>query len=186
MRVLLSLFTVLVSPVVSLVLNGDEVWVIGAEAPSVSSALVLVQKDAYQVLGIAPVLLTAPPLKGSLPAGTVVVYMGTVAAAPWLASFDLAGCLTGWESHCVKSFPAGANGTAGYPSIVATGEGARGAIYGAFSFSEDVLNVNPWALFTDDPPAYVGSLTLNDTLSLVFPSPQYTWRGLFFNDEVRQ
>lgn len=169
----------------ALTLTGDEVWVIsGSEPTPLASALVLVQKDAYLVLGIAPVILSAPPAAGSLPAGTVVVYVGSVDAAPWLSGFDLSGCVTGWESHCVKAFPPGAAGTAGYASIVATGEGMRGAMYGAFSFSEDVLGVNPWALFTDDPPAYVGSATLNDSLSLTWPSPQYRWRGLFINDEV--
>ena len=168
----------------ALTLTGDEVWILSSNEPGpVAKAALLVQKDAYMVLGIAPVVLSAPPTAGSLPAGTTVIYLGSIEAAPWLTSFDLSGCSTGWESHCVKAFPASASGAAGYASVVATGEGMRGAIYGALSFSEEVLGVNPWALFTDDPPAYVGSATLNDSLALVWPPPQYKWRGLFLNDE---
>ena len=169
----------------ALTLTGDEVWIVSAnESGPVAKATLLVQKDAYMVLGIAPVVLSAPPAAGSLPAGTTLVYLGSVEAAPWLLAFDLSGCSTGWESHCVKAFPASASGAAGYASVVATGEGMRGAIYGALSFSENVLGVNPWSLFTDDPPAFVGSVTLNDSLALLWPPPQYKWRGLFFNDEV--
>ncbi len=175
-------FLSLAAVAIDLTLNGDEVWVISPSEPApVSSALLLAQKDAYMTLGVAPVVLSAPPAPRSLPAGTTVVFMGTPGAAPWLAAFDLSGCFVGWESHCVKAFPPGASG---YASIVATGQGDRGAIYGALSFSEAVLGVNPWALFTDDPPAYVGSVSLNASLELLWGPPKYKYRGLFFNDEV--
>ena len=171
--------------VTSLTLTGDEVWVVSPqEQGPASSAILLAQKDAYFVLGIVPVVLSAPPIAGSLPQGSVVVYMGSIQAAPWLDLFDLTGCMTGWESHCVKAFPAESNGSSGYASIIATGEGMRGVIYGALSFSESVLGVNPWALFTDDPTAYVGSVSLDDNLALTWSPPQFKWRGLFFNDEV--
>ena len=66
-----------------LTLDGDEVWVISPTEPaSVASALLLVQRDAYMTLGVAPVILSSPPAARSLPAGTTVVYLGTPDAAP--------------------------------------------------------------------------------------------------------
>lgn len=177
----------------AITLDGNAIFVIPGgsapgdiyrQSPNVSTGVGLalrdVSRDFYKVLGYVPYVAASMPAVNSLPNGTVVVYFGNLESAPWLSSFDLSDCFTGWESHCVKAFAAGPNG---YPSIVATGTGDRGAIYGAYSFSENVLGVNPWYLWTDDEPTYVGSLPVNDTLDLTWAPPKFAHRTWFPNDE---
>lgn len=182
----------------SLSLTGEEVWVIasgefpfargpGPSPPSrgaIALALRDVLRDAHLVLGRTPVVLAAPPSAGQLPAGTVVVYAGSTSGAPWLASWPgvAASCLAGVEAHCVLAFNA-SQSPGGYASIVATGAGVRGAIYGAYSFSEHVLGVNPWYRFTDDPPAFAAPLSVDGALNLSFAPPVFAYRGFFVNDE---
>ena len=167
-----------------LVLTGDEVFVISpAEPTPVSLALKDVLFDYYLVLGRRPVVLPAPPAPGALPANTTLLLLGSADAAPWLAAGPrvAAACLTGYESHCVL---VNSGAVAGYPStIVATGTGVRGAIFGAYALSEGVLGVNPLTHFTDDVPAYAAPLTIADDLAIVFAPPKFKFRGLFINDE---
>ena len=132
----------------ALTLTGDEVFVISPTEPqSVALALGDVLREVYLVLGRRPLGLAAPPALGALPANTTLVLLGTLDAAPWLTSLFpsvAADCASGWEAHCVLVTPS-AGGVPGYPrAIVATGAGARGAMYGAFAFSETVLGTNPW------------------------------------------
>jgi hypothetical protein len=145
--------------------------------PAHTLALRDVQRDLYTVTGHVIFPTNVPPAPGSLPAGTVVVYLLTDgdAAPPGLST---AGCFGGWETHCVVA------GTSnGYPSLLATGSGVRGAIFGWYSFSEVVLGVNPYYLFTDDLPSYTPSLAYNATLHLAFQPPKFRFRTWFINDE---
>lgn len=150
---------------------------IGGESPAVALALNDLDRDFYSATGLAAVVLTSPPAAGSLPNGTLVVYLGTTDAAPWLTGFTSLPptCWAGWEAHCVVALPAGAQGTAGYQSIVATGVGTRGAIFAAYTFSDAVLGFKPLFLFTDTPPARAdpADIVIPDDLSLVFAPPQY-------------
>lgn len=162
-------------------LDGDAVFVLPYGLSSgVELALRDVQYDFYKTMGIVPVVQNGYPAAGSLPEGTTLVYFGDPSSANWLNQFDLTGCVTGWESHCVKTFASGPNG---YPAIVATGTGKRGAIFGAYAFSEHVLGVNPWYHFTDDAPAYQGSIDVNASMSLTWAPPMFTHRAWFPNDE---
>jgi hypothetical protein len=156
------------------------------EGEAMGMALRDVESNLYTVTGVAPILLSQPPAAGSLPAGTTVLYFGTATAAPWLASFGLpAGCAAGDEAHCVVAAPAGGPGTAGYASVVSTGAGTRGAIYGAYAFTDVVLGFKPLFLMTDTPPAFAGGggVVINASLALVVPPPRYKYRAPFFNDE---
>jgi hypothetical protein len=83
----------------------------------------------------------------------------------------------------VVAVPGSASPWGGYPVIAATGTGTRGAIFGAYAFSERVLGVNPWHLFNDDPPTYAGSVTVNASAPIVYPPPLYKYRAWFTNDE---
>jgi hypothetical protein len=170
-----------------LTLTGDEVWVVSAnEGSAIKAAVRNVNLDAYNVLGVAPVIVNSPPARGSLPNSTILVYFGTTAGSPWLTGFQLPGtCVSGWEAHCVLAFPPTAAGTNGYSTIVATGSGLRGGIYGAYTFAEEILGINPWAAFTDDFPAYAGpgGVSLNSSISIVIPPPAFRYRGIFINDE---
>lgn len=162
------------------------VVVSAAENDAMKLALQDLDRDLYTVTGSAAVTLNAPPTPGSLPTGTAVIYFGTLAAAPWLSSFALPPtCLEGWEAHCVVSVPAGGPGSAGYQSIVATGVGVRGAIYGAYTFSDAVLGFKPLFLFTDTPAAYAGpqGLWVDDNITIVFTPPKFDYRATFINDE---
>jgi len=165
--------------------EGDAVEPIGFQL-----ALRDVQLDWYRVLGHPPPVqsyplridtdVTAadtvqpppPPYTGP------VVYFGTLENAPWLQSFaELSGCdlAAGEEAHCVFVT---ANG-----SIVATGNGTRGAIYALYEFSEKVLGVDPWWRFTDNAPAYVGTIELAAEFKSIVRPPAFTYRGVFTNDE---
>jgi len=178
-------FFVFLTLVGSMVLTGDEVWVLSStESLSVSLAVKDVLLDAYLTLGRRPFILDSPPQPGDLPSNTTLIFVGSVEAAPWLVTaFPRvpAACLTGYESHCVL---VGGGAVTGYTStIVATGTGLRGAIFGAYALSEGVLGVNPWKHFTDDVPSFSAPLSIENDLALIFAPPRFKFRGFFVNDE---
>jgi len=143
-----------------------------------------VQRDFYIVTGLVGYSQSGYPAPNSLPAGTVVVYFGNEINAPWINNFGSAvqACYSGWESHCVVAIPA-ASSPNGYDSIIATGTGMRGGIFGAYSFSELILGVNPWYRFTDDVPTYQNNITVSNTFSQIYNPPQFKYRSWFPNDE---
>ena len=111
------------------------------------------------------------------PPPPAAVYVGTLGACPWLASeFDLSACNLhlGEESHCVVV----RNG-----SIIAAGNGTRGAIYALYELADAVLGVDPWWRFTQHAPEYLGSVELPDTFASIVPPPAFKYRGVFTNDE---
>lgn len=182
---LVSSYTSYVS---SLTLTGDAVLVFpNTVNTSTGEALAFrdVQKDFYSVTGYVGYSTNTYPAPNSLPTGTVVVYFGNNVNSPWLSNFGsslLQSCYSGWESHCVIVVPASSSPN-GYASIIATGTGMRGSIYGAYSFSEVILGVNPWYRFTDDIPVYQSNITVVDTFSQVYNPPQFKYRSWFPNDE---
>jgi hypothetical protein len=171
----------------TLTLDPYVVVVSPGEGPAFSLAMADVSANLYTVTGVAPIVVAAPPAAGSLPPGTTVLYFGTTAAAPWLEAFALpGGCTGGWEAHCVAAFPAGSAGApGGYAAVVSTGAGVRGAIFGAYTFTDVVLGFKPLFLFTDTPPAFVGAagVVINATLAVSFAPPRFKYRAPFINDE---
>jgi hypothetical protein len=180
----------LVSAALSLTFDGNAVLVIPSltfsskETSGVQLAIKDFVADFYKVLGYAPVMLNSPPAAGELAPGTTVIYLGSIAACPYLlTSFPSISTFTSdWESHGVMAFPA-ASSPGGYASIVATGAGVRGAIFGIYTFSEEILNVSPYFYIADYLPSYLGNITIADNFSSVYPSPALKYRSLFFNDE---
>eukprot|EP00038_Savillea_parva_P011295 m.196480 g.196480 ORF g.196480 m.196480 type:complete len:864 (-) comp19831_c0_seq1:58-2649(-) len=107
-----------------------------------------------------------------------VIYAGTLENNPWLASsFDLSRCQLdrGAEAHCVLTTSNG--------SIVVTGNTTRGAMYALYEFSEKVLGVDPWWRFTDNSPAYLGSIDIDEGFASIVQPPAFVYRGVFTNDE---
>jgi hypothetical protein len=153
-----------------------------ASSPALQLALRDVQRDIYKVTGFVPYTLPAGavPARGSLPAGTTVVYLLTAAdAAP--PALDTAACFAGYETHCVL---AAADGGNGLPAIFASGTGERGAIFGWYSFSELVLGVAPLAHFSGDLAAFrAAPIAVNDSMRVTFAPPKFTFRTWFVNDE---
>ena len=169
----------------SFTLTPDAAFVISDSEPApVRRALDNVLLDFYLVLGRRPYIFSSPPAPGTFPNTSALVFLGTQAAAPWLSTLDarVPGlCTPGWEAHCVLAPVGGAGGYANV--LLATGAGDRGAMYGAYSFAEEVLGVNPWKLLLDDMPAYTGSVDVPEGLALAFPPPFYKYRAAFINDE---
>lgn len=172
----------LLSAASAFTLTGDSPFILcsgGNETDAVALAQADILADAYAVLGHPPVTLTALPPAGSLPPGTTVVVLGSLAACPSLAGLVPAACFAGWEAHCVV-----AADVAGFAAVVATGAGARGAIFAAYAFAEEVLGVNPWHHFVDDAPQWAGgSIDVNSSFAVVVAPPLYKYRAVFFNDE---
>jgi hypothetical protein len=179
-RSLLSILTC-VSAAAAFILTSDSPFILcgtGNETSAVQLAEADVLSDAYKVLGHPPLQLYELPTPGSFPVGTTFVVLGSLTACPDLRALVPLNCFEGWESHCMI-----ATDIAGYPAVVATGTGDRGAIFAAYTFSEQILNVNPWYRFTDDPPLYLGTVKVNTNLSTIIAPPLYRYRAVFFNDE---
>ena len=172
----------LLSATSAFTLTGDSPFILcggGNESEAVALAQADVLVDAYAVLGHPPVTLTVLPPAGSLPPDTTLVILGSLAACPALAGLVPAACFAGWEAHCVVAAEVG-----GFAAVVATGAGARGAIFAAYAFAEEVLGVTPWHHLVDDAPQWAGGhLDVNSSLAVVVAPPLYTYRAVFFNDE---
>lgn len=176
-------YTLLLSLGAAFQLTANTIFVLCEnESAAVNLATRDVLSDFYKVLGAPPVILsTGPPEAKSLPPGTPIIWIGTNSRCTTLNESGIlhnAGCFRGWESHCVI-----ASEFNGYPTLFATGSGDRGAIFGAYSLSEQILGVNPLYRFVDDPPSYIGSLEVNASFALVVAPPLYKYRGIFINDE---
>ena len=155
------------------VINADTPWVVAANEPeAVDRALKDVERDWYKVFGHRPVVVGEPPKDWKGP----VVYLGTKGA--WLK--DLVGTsLEGWERFvlCVR------RDVAGRPALVATGSDIRGAIYAAYTLSQEILGVDPWYYWTDHEPAFRRQIEVPTGLDKTFKSPTFRYRGWFMNDE---
>ena len=177
----LALLNILMGGAAAFTLTSDSPFILcstTSESSSVQLAQADVLSDAYKVLGHPPLKLYDLPTPGSLPTGTTLVVLGSLSACPSLSALVPPSCFAGWESHCVI-----AADVAGYKAVVATGTGDRGAIYAAYTFSEQILNVNPWYRLTDDPPVFLGSVNVNSSFSTIVAPPLYRYRAVFFNDE---
>jgi hypothetical protein len=67
--------------------------------------------------------------------------------------------------------------------VLLSGADLRGTIYAVYEFSEKYLGVDPLYYWTDHQPARRPSLTLPARLNETHPSPVFTYRGFFINDE---
>ena len=72
---------------------------------------------------------------------------------------------------------------AGRQALVGTGSDLRGAIYAVYTFSEEILGVDPWYFWVDKEPAYRGKIEVHAGYSKAFGPPTFRYRGWFINDE---
>jgi hypothetical protein len=68
-------------------------------------------------------------------------------------------------------------------ALLATGADTRGAIYAAYTLSEEVLGVDPWYYWVDKEQARRDHIEVAATLDEHFGPPPFKYRGWFMNDE---
>eukprot|EP00118_Oscarella_pearsei_P010831 m.68668 g.68668 ORF g.68668 m.68668 type:complete len:232 (+) comp35546_c0_seq1:192-887(+) len=183
---LVLLLSLSVAPCLSYLLTGDAP-VIFSEGDSQALQLAIrdIKQDWYKVLGYPPVVLDDPSnssLEG-VPSELPSVLIGTT-SAPWLSAFKIPKdcALDGNESHCVFSAtdPFRKNAI----SIVAIGVGIRGAIYAGYTFSEEILKVDPWYIWVDREPQFCpGGFAVADSILISYSKPVFKYRCFFTNDE---
>ena len=154
-------------------INEDTPWLVSKEeSEAVQRALTDVQKDWYKVFGRLPIVLTAIPdtWKGA------VIYFGAKGA---------------WKQEMVKTKFNGAESFSVHyqldkmnrPAIVATGADIRGAIFAAYTFSEEILGVDPWYYWIDKEPKKRNQITIPANFNKAYGAPTFKYRGWFINDE---
>ncbi|HEX7961003.1 MAG TPA: glycosyl hydrolase 115 family protein [Terriglobales bacterium] len=67
--------------------------------------------------------------------------------------------------------------------VLLTGSDMRGTIYAVYEFSEKYLGIDPLYYWTDHEPARRAAIEIPSSLDEKFPSPVFTYRGFFINDE---
>ena len=68
-------------------------------------------------------------------------------------------------------------------AIVLTGADMRGAMFAVYQFSEEYLGIDAMYYWTDNEPAHRDSIQVAESLNEQYPSPVFTYRGFFINDE---
>eukprot|EP00117_Sycon_ciliatum_P039994 scpid74399/ scgid29458/ len=147
-----------------------------------------VTQDMYKVFGYAPIATVHNDTTDLLlEANTVTrIYIGTPDNAAYLAELtELSSCLSGAESHCLRLVPDQHDTSHSHYWLLAIGADVRGAIYAAYTFSEQILGVDPMYRFTDIQPDYRPIINTSVALinSLTYASPQFEYRVIFANDE---
>ncbi|XP_065193589.1 uncharacterized protein LOC135824804 [Sycon ciliatum] len=147
-----------------------------------------VTQDMYKVFGYAPIATVHNDTTDLLLEANSVtrIYIGTPDNAAYLAELtELSSCLSGAESHCLRLVPDQHDTSHSHYWLLAIGADVRGAIYAAYTFSEQILGVDPMYRFTDIQPDYQPIINTSVALinSLTFASPQFEYRVIFANDE---
>ncbi len=155
------------------ILNENTPWLIAdGETEAVQRALEDVQKDWYAVFGRLPIVLNKIPdtWKGS------VVYFGEKALQSYASEQKHA------ESN-ERFFVKFIHDEQSRPAILATGYSSRGAIYGAYQFSETILGIDPWSYWVDKYPKRRNEIKVDTSFNKSFDNPTFKYRGWFINDE---
>jgi hypothetical protein len=154
-------------------LDGDMPWLISEEqSEAVQRALDNVQADWYQVFGRNPVVLTEIPDTYTGP----VIYLGE--KGTWRDAL-IKEPFPGAESFVLRL----QQDSKGRPALVATGADKRGSIYAAYTFSEEILGIDPWYYWTDHIPVVKNSITIAAGFDKSSGTPTFKYRGWFMNDE---
>ena len=157
----------------TITLDADTVWVVSAAEPEpLRRALRDVETDWYKVLGRLPTVLDRPPDNWDRP----VIYFGV--RAPWLKGPHKAE-YPGPESFALQA----KTDDRGKVALLATGADVRGAIYAAYTLSEELLGVDPWYYWVDKEPEYKGHVEIAVDYHKTWGPPTFKYRGWFINDE---
>jgi len=154
-------------------INEDTPWVVSSEeSEATQRALDDVKRDWYKVFGMLPVVKTEVPdsWKGT------VIYLGE--KGDWRKEL-VKTPFVGTESFFVRF----QLDKMGRPAIVSTGSDMRGSIFAAYTFSEEVLGVDPWYYWVDKEPEKRNEIKVDSSLNKSFGSPTFKYRGWFINDE---
>ncbi|NYG45406.1 hypothetical protein GGD67_002864 [Bradyrhizobium sp. IAR9] len=153
-------------------LTADTPWIISGKEPEpLQRALADVARDWYKVFGHRPPILAALPEDWGGPA----IYFGLQSPD----SKPRISMLPGRES-----FSLGVQRIDGGPqAVMAVGADLRGAIYAAYAFSEQVLEVDPWWYWADKEPSPRTSIPVREDLLQQFGSPTFKHRGLWLDSE---
>ncbi len=157
----------------TLTLNADTMWVVSADEPEpLRRALRDVETDWYKVLGRLPTVLDRPPENGDRP----VIYFGT--RATWLKELHQAE-YPGPESFVLRTI----TDDRGKAALLVAGADMRGAMYAAYTLSEELLGVDPWYHWVDKEPEYQGHVEIAIDYHKTWGPPTFKYRGWFINDE---
>jgi len=157
----------------NIVINASTPWVISEGEPEAfQRALEDVATDWYKVFGRRPAIVREVPASYKGP----VIYLGSTGA---------------WRDDLVRTKPAGREGFmvrvqkdgAGRPALVGTGSDIRGSIFAAYTFSEEILGVDPWYYWVDKEPVSRTQIEIPQTFSRWEVQPTFQYRGWFINDE---
>ncbi|MFA5848961.1 MAG: glycosyl hydrolase 115 family protein [Bacteroidales bacterium] len=154
-------------------LTADTPWIISEVQPEpVQRALEDVQKDWYKVFGQRPLILQSLP-------------------ADWKKGAIYLGLKGSWRERLIKtslseleSFILELNRDGnGNPVFICTGSDIRGSIFAAYTFSQEILGVDPWYYWTDNEPKPQISIIIGEGYSKKSVKPTFRFRGWFINDE---
>lgn len=145
-------------------INADTPWIVPENQPeAVERALENVKRDWYKVFGHLPVVAAEAKKHWRGP----ILRLG------------IQGASDNPESFVLKV----ERDADGRTNLVATGGDIRGAIYAAYTLSEEILGVDPWYFWTDQEPTRRKQIEVSGGLDKKFGSPTFRYRGWFINDE---
>ncbi|KJD37294.1 hypothetical protein PW52_01685 [Tamlana sedimentorum] len=161
--------------VTSLTINGDTPWVIAEadyENMPIQKAIRDVEKDWYKVFGYPPVIFHDKP--ASHWTGPVIVF-GTTENTKHLIDAKV--------PKGKEQFHVFLGALKNNPAVVAVGADTRGAIYGLYTFSEEILGIDPMYIFTDHVPKKQTEIIVTSQDEIISKKPTFENRGWFINDE---
>lgn len=160
----------------TIVLDGTVTILLSPTAPEpVQLAAADLAADLQTVLGTTAKIVHRPEDA----AGTTIV----IAVPPNVPGGIHAPALTTPESFSISTQTANWNAKSSTQVILLSGADMRGTIYAVYQFSEKYLGVDPLYYWTDNIPAQHDSIAIPAALNETYPSPVFTYRGFFINDE---
>ncbi len=155
---LIFFFFIFINDINSIILNGQTKWYVNGdfarnEAISYQLAIKDLRLDWYKRFSFTPTMYNFNNIKELKPG----LYFGTF---HWLNEFkDIANQLhicnlkDSFEAHCIIIITLENNEYA----MIITGNHIRGSIYALYTFSEEILGVDPFYLFTDHEPELISN-----------------------------
>ena len=156
-------------------INGDIPWVVSEadyENMPVQKAILDAERDWYKVFGYPPVIFHDRP--ASSWDGPVIVF-GSVENTKHLIDSKVP---EGKEQFRLTTGQLKNN-----KAITAIGSDTRGTIYAIYTFSEEVLGIDPMYIFTDKIPERKREISIGNGFDIRSKTPTFEYRGWFINDE---